>query len=352
MKSLREVALGVFPQLVAIGIVIILGGFLVAVMGVSPIKAGIAFLDGAFGGLNSIGETLLKSTPLLLASLGVAIAFRAQAWNIGAEGQILVGALAATAVALGLGPISAWIHIPIAIIVACLAGGFWGAIAGYIKNKFGVNEIISTLMMNYIAFFLNSALLHGPMKTKTQFYPETDYIPDPAQLQVILPGSRLHAGILIALAASVLVYFLMFRTVFGYRIRAVGDNPDAARLGGISVGRWVVISLFFSGALAGLGGFTDSAGVHQRLIEKLSPGYGYTAIMIALMGRLHPGGIVAAAIFVGALLVGADNMQRAAGVPSVLADILVGLSVLSILISSYYPILLNFLRRRFASGLA
>lgn len=347
MRSLREVASGILPQLAAIGIVMILGGLLVTAIGVSPIKAGIAFLDGAFGGLNSIGETLLKSAPLLLAALGVAIAFRAQVWNIGAEGQILVGATAATAVVLWLGPMSHWFLVPLGLVVGFLAGGLWAAIAGLIKEKFGVNEIISTLMMNYIAFFGNSYLLHGPMKGPKQFYPESDFIPEAAQLPTILPGSRLHAGILIGLAAAVLVYYLMFRTVLGYRIRAVGDNPEAARLGGIPIGRWVVISLFLSGALAGLGGVGESAGVHYRLIEKISPGYGYTAIMVALMGRLHPGGIVAAAIFVGALLVGADNMQRAAGVPSVLADILVGFSVLSILISTYYPILRAYLRRRF-----
>ncbi|MFQ5913086.1 MAG: ABC transporter permease [Nitrospinota bacterium] len=348
MSDRRQLLSGVLPQVGAIVLVLGLGALLVLAIGVSPVKAGAAFFDGAFGDLNSIGETLLKSAPLLLAALGVAVAFRARVWNIGAEGQLYLGGLASTATALALGPIPAVVLLPLTIVVSFLGGGLWAALAGVIKEKFGVNEIISTLMMNYVAFFGVSYLLHGPMKGPKQFYPESGFIPESGRLPVILPGSRLHAGILLGLLAAVVLYFVIFRTVLGYRIRAVGDNVEAARLGGISITRYVILSLFISGGLAGMAGLGEAAGVHYRLIEKISPGYGYTAIMVALMGKLHPGGIVAAAVFVGALLVGVDNMQRVARVPATLADILVGLSVLSILVSGYYPVVRAFLRRRFA----
>lgn len=349
MAEPRQILSGILPQIAAIGLVMVLGALLVMAIGVSPITAGAAFLDGAFGGLNSIGETLLKSAPLLLAALGVSVAFRAQVWNIGAEGQLYMGALASTVTALGLRSLPASVLIPLCILAGFLGGGLWGALAGLIREKFGVNEIISTLMMNYVAFFFVSYLLHGPLKGPKQFYPESDYLPETAQLALVLPGSRLHAGILLGLAAAVILYFLMFRTVLGYRIRAVGDNAEAARIGGIPITRYVILSLFISGGLAGLAGMGEATGVHYRLIEKISPGYGYTAIMVALMGKLHPGGVVAAAVFVAALLVGVDNMQRVARVPATLADMLVGLSVLFILVSGYYPVIRAYLRRRFSN---
>ncbi|MEE8109695.1 MAG: ABC transporter permease [bacterium] len=347
MADQRQFISGILPQVGAIGLVIVLGALLVMAIGVSPVKAGAAFFDGAFGDVNSIGETLLKSAPLLLAGLGVAVAFRAQVWNIGAEGQLYIGGLASTATALALGPVPAVILIPLGILVSFLGGGLWAALAGVLKEKFGVNEIISTLMLNYVAFFGVSYLLHGPMKGPKQFYPESGFIPESGRLPVILPGSRLHAGILLGLLAAVVLYVLMFRTILGYRIRVVGDNAEAARLGGIPITRYVLLSLFISGGLAGLAGLGEAAGVHYRMIEKISPGYGFTAIMVALMGRLHPGGILVAAVFVGALLVGVDNMQRVARVPATLADMLVGLSVLSILVSGYYPVIRAYLRRRF-----
>jgi simple sugar transport system permease protein len=348
LKDFRATVSGILPQLAAIGLVIVLGALLVMAIGVSPVKAARAFYVGAFGNLNSIGETLLKMSPLLLAGLGVAAAFRAQVWNIGAEGQLYIGGLVSTGVALALGPISAFVLLPLLIVVSFLAGGLWATLAGYIKERFGVNEIISTLMMNYIAFFGVSYLLHGPMKGPKQFYPESGFIPETGRLPVILPGSRLHAGILLGLLAALVLYILMSRTGVGYRLRAVGDNAEAARLGGIPITRYVLLSLFISGGLAGLAGLSEAAGVHYRMIEQISPGYGYIAIMVALMGRLHPAGIVLSAFFVAALLVGVDNMQRDARVPATLSEMVVGLSVLAILASTYYPVIRAYLRRRFA----
>ena len=202
-------------------------------------------------------------------------------------------------------------------------------------------------MMNYIAFHGVSYLVHGPMKGPKQFFPESGFIPESGRLPVVLPGSRLHAGILLGFLFAAVLYLILSQTVLGYRIKAVGDNPEAARLGGIPITRYVVLSLFISGGLAGMAGMGEVAGVHYRLIEKISPGYGFTAIMVALMGRLHPGGIVAAAVFVAALLVGVDNMQQVARVPATLADILVGLSVLSVLASGHYRVFWSYLRRRF-----
>jgi simple sugar transport system permease protein len=346
MKPFRSTLSALLPQLGAIALVLLFGGLLVLGIGVSPLTAGRAFLDGVLGDLDSAGETLLKAVPLLLAALGIAIAFQARIWNIGAEGQLYAGALASTVLALELGSGPRLLLLPLLIVAGFLGGGLWAALAGALRERFGVSEIISTLMLNYVAFYGVSYLLHGPVKGADQFYPESAHIPEAARLPLVLPGSRLHAGFLLALLLAAAVHLMLSRTVVGYRIKAAGDNPEAARVGGIPMTRYVILSLFLSGGLAGVAGMGEVAGVHYRLLEKLSPGYGYIAMMVALMGRLHPGGVVAAALFVAALLVGVDNMQRVARVPATLADILIGLSVLSTLLSAYYPVIRAYLRRR------
>ena len=346
MSRLRNLLWTILPSIGGIALVLLLGSCLILGIGSSPLKAGTAFYQGAFGSVNSLGETFLQTAPLLLAALGVAISFQARVWNIGAEGQMYVGGLAATAVALALEGLPGGILIAAAILAGFLGGGLWAALAGVIKEKFRVNEIISTLMLNYVAIKTVSYFVHGPMKGSKQFFPESAYIAEVGRLPVILPGSRLHAGILLAFVLAAVVYFVMSRTVLGFRIQVIGDNPEAARLGGIPISRYVVFTLFLSGGLAGMAGMGEVAGVHYRLIETLSPGYGYIAILVALMGRLQAGGVVVASIFVAALLVGVDNVEQLTRVPATLADIVVVLAVLSVLARDNLRAIWSYLGRR------
>ena len=337
MSVIRRLSI-VLPHAGALALILLLGALAIVAAGASPLLVTRAFVVGVAGDLNSVGETLVKATPLLLAGLGVAIAFRARVWNIGAEGQIYMGGLAAAVISLALRDLPGPVLVALVLGASFLAGGLWGALAAGIKVRFGVNEIISTLMLNYVAFYLVSYLLHGPLKGARSFYPESAEIPEAARWPAILPGSRLHAGILLGLILALGIHLLISRTTVGFRIRAVGDNSEAARLAGIPVSRYVVVCLLLSGGMAGLAGLAEVAGIHHRLIEKMSPGYGYTAIMVALLGRLHPGGIVAAAVFTAGVLVGLDNAQRVARVPSTLADVVMGVTVLAVLaVSSGAP---------------
>jgi simple sugar transport system permease protein len=291
----------------------------------------LALLDGAFGSLNSLAEVLVKATPLMLAGLGVALAFQAGYWNIGAEGQIFIGALGATWVGLNVGGWPVAVALPMIITVGFLTGAVWGLIPGFLRVRLGASEIITTIMFNYIAILLVNYFVTGPLKESEGFLPETDPIASVAELPRLFPPTRLHAGVLIAFAAAAILYWLMIRSTFGFRVRMVGMNQEAARYAGVSVTRtWIVVSLL-AGGLAGLAGTAEVAGVHRRLIEDISGGYGFTAIVVALLGWLHPVGVALAAILFAALRVGADAMQRATGVPVTLVYIIQALVILFIL---------------------
>jgi simple sugar transport system permease protein len=315
----------------AMAAALLCGAILILLAGANPLTGYVALVSGAFGSLNSVAEVLVKATPLTLAGLGVALAFRAGYWNIGAEGQIFMGALGATWVGLNVGGWPASVALPAAVAVGFLTGGVWGLIPGVLRVRLGASEIITTIMFNYIALLLVNYVITGPLKESEGFLPETDPIASAAALPRLFPPTRLHAGVLIALAATGILYWLMIRSTFGFRVRMVGMNPEAARYAGASVTRtWIVVSLL-AGGLAGLAGAAEVAGVHRRLIEDISGGYGFTAIVVALLGWLHPLGVVLAAILFAALRVGADAMQRAIGVPVTLVYIIQALVILLIL---------------------
>lgn len=294
---------------------------IVALLGYNPVKVFSALLIGAFGGLNNISETLLSSVPLIFAGLAVAFAFRASLFNIGVEGQLVIGALAAGWAGYFFNNLPRVIHLPLAILFGMLCAGLWGAFPGYLKAKVGAHEVIITIMMNYIAFRISAFMLNGPMKAPGSL-PASPKISKAAYLNILIPGTRLSTGILIAIAAAAIVGFILWKTKFGYKLRAVGYNSDASCFGGINVAKTIVLTMFISGALAGLAGITEVLGIHHRVYDQFSPGYGFDSIAVALLGNNHPFGVVLSAILFGALKSGSVNMQTTAGVSKDLVRII------------------------------
>ncbi len=317
--------------IVSVVMALLVGAAAIALTGVSPLTAYQALFYGAYGRLYGLIDTLVKATPLLLAGLGVTVAFRAGIWNIGAEGQLYMGALFATWAGLNLGELPASLLLPLAILAGFISGGLWGLIPGILKAALEVNEVIISLMLNYIAIYFVSYLVHGPMEEVGGFMPQTPRVAPGAQLPLLIPPTRLHAGIILALVLAVVIHFVLWRTTFGYRLRAIGANPRAARYGGIKIGRNIALTMFISGGLAGLAGANEVLGIHYRLLDGISPGYGFTAIVVALLGKLHPLGVVAAALLFASLSVGADMMQRMVRIPIALAHVIQALVVLFVL---------------------
>lgn len=284
----------------------------------NPLEAYQAAVSGAFGNSRKFGETLVKATPFLMTGLSVAIAFRCGIWNIGAEGQFLSGALMATWFGTKLAPFlpqTSWVAVPVCLGLATLAGGLWGIIPAILKVTRGVNEVISTIMLNYVALHLVSMMIDGgPLQETAQRGPQSDRIEAWVSLPRILPPHRVHLGIIIAVALAVLLTFVLFRTRFGYQLRAVGEGAAAAESAGISIVRNTIWVFFLSGAIAGLGGAIELTALTRRLFTNFSPGYGYTAIAVALLARLNPAVTIAAALLFGALTTGSYSMQRTVGI--------------------------------------
>ncbi|HEY8910008.1 MAG TPA: ABC transporter permease [Desulfosporosinus sp.] len=306
-----------------------------------PIKAYGVMFSGPVSDKFGITETLVRATPLLLVGLGIVISFRSGIINIGAEGQILAGAIGAAAVATSLPDMPALFLLPLVFLVGGLSGAVWGGIAGWLKARLAVNEILSTVMLNQIAFQLYQFLLRGPLiDSKEASYgsgvPQTAVIPQQIWLTRLVPGTRLHSGLIFALVMAVLVYVFLWRTSTGYRMRAVGAGPEAARYAGIKVEWYLVLAMALAGGMAGLAGAVEVTGVHHRAIEGISAGYGFSGIVAALFGRLHPLGTIPASILFGALLLGADMMQRAVNIPAAMVMVIQGLVVLFVVSSDYF----------------
>lgn len=273
---------------------------------------------GAFGSWDAFtSTTLVRAVPLILIGLGIAVAFRGGALNIGAEGQFYAGAIVATWVGLHLGNQPAPIAVLALLLAASLAGLCWVVVPVWLKLRFGVIEVISTLLLNFVAVALVSLMVQGPLQERGRIYPQSDAIGEAARLP-LLPGSRLHAGFFLALIGGLVLWVLFTKTLWGFRLRAVGMGPRAAEVSGrIDSQRVSAIALLLSGAIAGLAGGVEVSGVSYALFQNLSPGYGFTGIAVALLGGLHPIGVVVAGILFGALQAGAGAMQRDAGVPAV-----------------------------------
>ena len=319
-------------------VVLILGAgipFLLRGMGFEAIPATAALLRGSVGsGYAITSATLVRATPLILTGLSVAIAFRAGVFNIGAEGQLLAGAAAATAASL-LPTLShsRWNPL-VALVVGAAAGGFWAGIAALLRVKFHVLEVISTILLNFVALYFVGYLVRGPLQEPLHIYPQSSTIEAVARLPRILPASRLHVGFLIAIVVAVTTWWIVRFTAAGFRLRAIGANPDAARVAGeIDVARTGTRAFILSGAIAGLAGAIEVTGVTFALYENISPGYGYTGIAVALLARLDAGGVIASGLLFGALEAGASAMQRDAGVPAVVVSVIEAIIILGLIVA-------------------
>jgi simple sugar transport system permease protein len=288
------------------------------------------FFRGIFGSWYNVCEVLVRAAPLILAGLGVSAGFRTGFTNLGAEGQIYMGAIAITVLGLSAPSLPAILMIPLAILGGFLFGGIWSLVPGVLKARFGISEIINTIMFNYIAINLTGLLVRTVLKDPAYPYPMSPMLPPAASFPVLLEPTRLHGGFLLALLAAWGLYLLVFRSPRGFEMRAVGLNIRAARCAGISPFRNIVFSAFISGGLAGVAGAGEIAGLHHRLLEGISPGFGYVAIIAALLGRNHPAGVVVSSLGIAALQIGSKSMERT-GVPTAIASVIMGLTVLLIL---------------------
>lgn len=300
----------------------------VAATGSNPLEAARAAFESALGSSLALQETLAKAVPLLWCGLAAAVAFRAGVWNIGAEGQFLVGATAATAVGLGL-PAGSW-SLAASLLAGGLAGGAWAGVAVLLRRMSGVSEVLSTILLNLVAVALVGWAVHGPLQEPGRGLPQSAALPREAWLWRPFEPGRLHLGcVLVGLAATV-VWVALHRSRWGLELRAVGDRPLAARACGVAVDRVQSVALLLSGALAGVGGAVELLGITHRLFERFSPGYGYSGIATALLGGLEPAGTAAASLLFGAMAAGSGGMQRVAGVPVVTVLLIQGLVVVAL----------------------
>ncbi len=316
-------------QFVIIALIVVLTGTaLIVASDASPAEAYSFFFKGIFGNITSFAEVFVKATPLIFTGLGCAVAFRTGFFNIGAEGQFYVGALVSTMVALKVtGPAG----LILALIAGFLAGGIWALIAALFKAKLGISEIIVTIMLNYIAINLLGIAVRTFLMDPAGSVPQSAKFDPSVLLPQIIERTRLHAGFILAIAAVLIVWFLLEKTTLGYEIKVVGHNKRAAACNGISVMKNIVISAFLSGGLAGLAGVVELLAIQKKLIEGMSSNCGYTAVLIALMAGNHPIGVIVCAIVMAGMQAGASSMQRQMGVPAAIVDILIGLVVLLIL---------------------
>ena len=346
MVPLERSGLGALK--VAVGAVLLAagaGGLLLLAGGYDPFGAARAAFVGAFGSTDALlSITLVRTVPLVLTGLAVAFAFRAGVWNIGAEGQLLAGAIAAAWIGLAGRALPSWLLVPGLLALAACAGALWALIPALLKLRLGVGEVITTLLMSFVALHFTAWLLHGPLQEPRGVFPQTDAIVEGARLPVLVPGTRLHAGAVLAVLVAIAIAWLFARARLGFRMRAVGSSRQAARIAGrIDTDPIVLWAFLGSGALAGLAGGVQVAGVTYALYEGFSPGWGYTAIAVALLAALDPLWVIPAALLFGSLEAGAAAMQRDAGVPAAWAMALQGLVILAVLA-------LDRLRRRVRGG--
>ncbi len=309
---------------------LLIGAIMILLAGDNPLIIYRTMFLGAFGGGRQITETILQASPLLLIALGLTAAFRARVWNIGAEGQYYMGALAAGATALLLPGVPGYIMIPVMMVLGALGGGLWGLIPGLLRTRRGINEIISTLMLNYIAILLMQYMSRGPLQDPQGFLPQSAELVNADRLPLLL-GSRIHLGVLIAFLFVPIIYLLLWRTPLGFWLRAVGSRASVARYAGVNVNRMILFAITFSGALAGLAGILEVSGTQFRLKPQISNGYGFDGVLIALLGRMHPVGVLVAAIFFSALTIGAQAMSVMSQLPASLASAIQAVVVLSVL---------------------
>lgn len=317
--------------IIIIGSILLISLLLIMVSGSGIGSAMGGFTIGIIGSKYSIAEVLVKTVPLTLAALGIGVGFKTGFTNLGAEGQIYIGAIAGTIIALSFPELPKLIMIPLLVLAGFAAGGLWALIPGLLKAKYNVSEIIVGIMLNYIAIGLVGVSLQTFLRDPNSTFPMSAMLGENATLGILIPSTRLHSGIIIALLFVGAVYLFIWRTTTGFQMRASGESMRASYVAGISVYRNVILSALISGGLAGVAGMIEVAGIQGQLIEGLSPNYGYTAIMVALLGRNHPFGILASAIGISMLQVGSLSMQRSSGIPNSISTIILGLVILFVI---------------------
>ncbi len=323
-----------YPFLVSFGAIVValfLGGILIQVAGGNPLRSYAHIAEASFGSVGVFSDTIVKATPLILVGLACTVAFRMRQWNIGAEGQFFLGAFGASAVVLTpLLPAStpAWIFIPVMMLAGIICGALWAFIPGFLKARYNVNEIITTLMMNYIAlalinFFIFAVWTEGGFQM-SRVFPKTAWLPrltDYAKSVPAFSGLTTHLGLIFGIIACVVVWLLLYRSRWGYEVRLIGDNPQAAKYAGINIQRNTILVMMLSGALAGLAGMSEITGVVHRLQSSISPGYGFTGIIVAWLAKLNPFAIILVSILFGALILAGREIQPS-GVPKMIQGII------------------------------
>ena len=332
-QSLKTLLLSLFAGLLTISMMFL-------VFGINPLFAITEIFMGSFGSFFGLKETVTKSIPLILIGGGLTLAFRAKFWNIGAEGQLLMGAIFGTWVGLDWGPhLSAPAVIPLMFLAGFLGGALWGLIPAFLKIRFSINEVVSTLMMNYICAEFLTFLIVGPWKGKTKFgFPYTDELPASATLS-LLPNSRIHyVTLLIAILAVIVLAIIVYKTKFGYEVRVIGENPDAAKYAGIDFFKTTLIIMAISGGVAGLAGVGEAAGIHRHLSYPLSisSGYGFTAIIVAWLAKLNPAYVLVSGLFFAGILVGGDAIQISIGLPAATVHIFNGTLLVFLLMGDFF----------------
>ncbi len=327
--------------LLAVLLTFVITAGLVMAVGVNPFTAYYYFIVQPLAGRVSAIEVLVKATPLLLTGAAVTFAFVGGYWNIGAEGQLYAGATAATAVGLLMEGVPPWLAIPAVVVAGFVAGMLWALPPALMKVKLAIDEVVTTLLLNSVALFGVSALLNGPWRNPISQWPQSPEIAASAIFPRLIPRTRLHLGFLLAIAIILVLWFVINRTAFGLRMRAVGMGPRAARFAGIRVERTMLTAALVSGGIAGVAGASQIAGIHYSLIEAISPGYGYTGIIVATLGTLNMVGVALAAVFIGLIDTGAQTVSRALGVPVYLGGVIQAtllLVTLAVLLLQFYRI--------------
>ena len=334
-KTLSRKAILLVP-LASFIISLLLAAILLTIFKTNPFVTFAAMFRGAFGTWPNFTETLVKAIPLMLTGLGVLIAFRLKFWNIGAEGQLTFGGIAAAWVALFWSPfLSPWMVLPVAIIIGMLAGALWAGIPAFLKVSLKVDEVLTTLMLNYVAILFAEHLYYGPWRDPKGYgFPGTPSFPDFAWLPRI--AGRAHLGLIFALVLALLIWFILNRTRWGFELKIIGNNPAAAECQGINIAKNIMIALLFAGALSGLAGVCEVTGISRRLQQGLSIGYGYTAIIVAWMAQLNPIAAMLVAVLMAALLVGGDQVQMMMGLPAAMGLVLQGMLLFPMLAGSLF----------------
>ena len=345
-EKLRQINPGniLFPVM-AVLLALVISAFVIAALGYDWVFAYRNLLDGALGSRRTIGETLIRTIPLIFTGLSFAVGRRCGLINLGAEGQVYMGGLFGTIVGVSFVGLPAAIHLPLALTAGMLGGGLLGLLTGWLKNRFGASELITGIMFNYIAIHLVSwtVTLGGPLRVGD--FNQSERMQPSAQLSLIMEGSRLHAGIYLALLAVLFFYYFMWKTTKGYEIRAAGLNPGAAAYSGINVKRNVLLAMFLAGGFAGLAGCVEILGVQRRLMPDFSPNYGFDGIAVSLLGNNAPIGILLAAFLFGMLRSGANQMQAAAQVPVAVVQIIQSLVILFVVGREFYTHFGNFIQK-------